>query len=391
MRRTRVCWCTSEIMDGQYRNAYRSPQRGALIFLALALLALAPLLVTIARPFLTPFLVASILAIVINPVNNWVSRRVGRPELSAFLTTLAAALLLGVVVVAVGFALTGQLATVYEALSRRSLEEGGWPALVTNTADRVVAALATRIPVNHAAIRAEILDRMKAVTGYLLENVGGAVGGLTTVLITGLLVTIFLYFLLRYGADWVRHMAVLIPLDPGATARLFQRVQDSVVANVTGVLVVAAAQGLLLSIGFWFVDVRSPFLWGAIGGAASIIPFVGSPLIWVPVVISFVVMGFYWKALILALWGALVVGSIDNVLRPLVVGAGAKQHPVLVALAVVGGTYAFGILGILLGPLVLALIAALVEETERVVSASRLAASQPTGEEMQPPAGTADR
>jgi predicted PurR-regulated permease PerM len=164
-----------------------------------------------------------------------------------------------------------------------------------------------------------------------------------------------------------------------------------VVGNVIGVLVVAAAQGLLLSLGFWFVGLRSPLLWGAIGGAASIIPFVGSPLIWVPVVIAFVVMGSYWKALILALWGALAVGSIDNVLRPVVVGARAKQHPILVALAVVGGTYAFGVLGILLGPLVVSLIAALLEEIERVVSASRIAVSQPMDEGMQPPRGTADQ
>jgi predicted PurR-regulated permease PerM len=379
------------MMDGQYRNAFQSPQRGALIFLALALLALAPLLVQIARPFLTPFLLASILAIVINPANNWVSRRVRRPGLAAFLTTLAAGLLLGIVVTAVGFALTQQLTTAYEALSRRSLEEGGWPALVANTADRVVEAFATRLPVHQEAIRAEILERMKAVTGYLLKNVGGAVGGVTTILITGLLVTIFLYFLLRYGAGWVRNMAALVPLDPSTTARLFQTVQDSVVANVNGVLVVAAAQGLLLSLGFWFIGLRSPLLWGAIGGAASIIPLVGSPLIWVPVVIAFVVMGSYWKALILALWGALVVGSIDNVLRSVVVGARAKQHPVLVALAVVGGTYTFGVLGILLGPLVVSLIVGLVKEIERAVSASRLAASPAMNEGMQPPAGTADQ
>jgi predicted PurR-regulated permease PerM len=109
------------------------------------------------------------------------------------------------------------------------------------------------------------------------------------------------------------------------------------------------------------------------------------------VVIAFVVMGSYWKALILALWGALAVGSIDNVLRPVVVGARAKQHPILVALAVVGGTYAFGVLGILLGPLVVSLIAALLEEIERVVSASRIAVSQPMDEGMQPPRGTADQ
>ena len=91
------------------------------------------------------------------------------------------------------------------------------------------------------------------------------------------------------------------------------------------------------------------------------LPLVGTPPIWVPRVIAFVViMGAFGKALILGLWGARAGGSVDNVLRSVVVGAREKAHPVLVALAVAGGTYAFAVLGILLGPLVISLIIALV-------------------------------
>jgi predicted PurR-regulated permease PerM len=318
-------------------------------------------------------MLASILAIVVDPANKWVRSRVGRPSVAAFITTLAVGVLLGIVVVALGFALTQELTAAYDSLSQRSLEEGGWAALVTNTADRVVETLATYLPINQEAIRTEILERMKTVTEYLLRNVGGAVGGLTTTLITILLVTIFLYFLLRYGAVWVERLAAIVPLDRHTTSRLFQTVQDSVIANVNGVVVVALAQGLLLGVGFWFVGVRSPVLWGAIGGAASILPLVGSPLVWVPLVIAFIVMGSFWKALILGLWGALIVGSVDNVLRSVVVGRRERQHPLLVALAVVGGTYAFGVLGILFGPLVISLIIALVAEIQAALSARRLA------------------
>jgi predicted PurR-regulated permease PerM len=94
-----------------------------------------------------------------------------------------------------------------------------------------------------------------------------------------------------------------------------------------------------------------------------------------PVVIAFVFMGSWWKALRLALWGALVVGSVDNVLRPFVVGAGDKQHPMLIALAAIGGTYAFGVLGILLGPLVVSLVAALLKEIQALVSPRELIAT----------------
>ena len=343
-------------------------KRGPLIFLAVVLASLLPGLLRIAWPFLTSFILASILAIVINPVNKWLGRRVHRLGLATFLTTFATVFLMGILVAFAGLAITRELTTTYDALSRRSLEEGGWPALVTNTVDRVVDALATRLPINTDAIRTELLDRMKAATGYLLNNVGAAVGGVTSVLITGLLTTIFLYFLLRHGEEWIGRLAVLIPLDPRVTTSLFQTVHQSVVANVNGVLAVALGQGLLLCLGFWIVGVRSPVLWGAFGGMASIIPVVGSPLVWVPVVIAFVLMGSYWKALLLGLWGALIVGSVDNVLRPFVVSARDKQHPVLIALAAIGGTYAFGVLGILLGPLMVSLAAAVLKEIQELAS-----------------------
>ena len=340
-----------------------SPSRGPLIFLAAVLLALLPLLGMIAWPFLTPFILAAVLAIVVNPVNRWMRRRL-RPGLSALVTTLGAGLLLALCAFAAGFAMTRELAAAYDALNRRSLEEGGWAALVTHTADRVVEALSTRIPMNREAIRSEILDRMKGATEFLLANIGDAVGGLTATLFTVILSTIFLYFLLRYGSEWVGLAAGWLPLNSHATARLFRAVEDSVIANVNGVMAVAVAQGFLLGICFWLVGLRSPVLWGAIGGAASIVPFVGSPLVWVPVVAGFIVVGSYGKALFVGLWGALVVGSIDNVLRSVVVGARAKLHPVLVALAVFGGTYAFGVLGILMGPLVVAVAIALVQELQ---------------------------
>jgi predicted PurR-regulated permease PerM len=347
-------------------------KRGSLIFLAVVLASLLPGLLRIAWPFLTSFILASILAIVINPVNKWLGRRVHRPGLATFLTTFATVFLMGILVAFAGLAITRELTTTYDALSRRSLEEGGWPALVTNTVDRVVDALATRLPINADAIRTELLDRMKAATGYLLKNVGAAVGGVTSVVITGLLTTIFLYFLLRHGEEWIGRLAVLIPLDPRVTTSLFQTVHQSVVANVNGVLAVALGQGLLLCLGFWIVGVRSPVLWGAFGGMASIIPVVGCPLVWVPVVIAFVLMGSYWKALLLGLWGALIVGSVDNVLRPFVVSARDKQHPVLIALAAIGGTYAFGVLGILLGPLMVSLAAAVLKEIQELASPNNL-------------------
>ncbi len=342
-------------------------KRGPLIFLAVALAVLLPLLVQIAWPFVTSFILASVIATVVHPVKVWLTRRFHRPGLATVVTTLATVFLLGIVLAIAGFTLTRELTSAYDTLSRRSLEQGGWPALVTETADRMVDAVATRLPVNKEAIRTELIDRMKVASGFLLSNLDVAVGGVTTAVITVLLVTFFLYFLLRYGRDWIARLGGLTPLDPRTISSIVQTVHDSVVANVNGMFAVVVGQGLLLILGFWFVGVRSAVLWGAVGGLASIIPLVGAPLVWLPVAIAYLLMGAYWKALLLGLWGSLVVGSVDNVLRPIVVGARERQHPMLIGLAAIGGTYAFGPLGILLGPVVISLVAALLKELQRLI------------------------
>ena len=258
------------------------PQRGSLISLAVVLAALLPVLLQVAWPFFTPFILALVLAIVMNPVKEWLSLRIHRPGLATLLATLATMSLLGILVGSAGFTLTQELTVAYSALSRRSLEEGGWPALVTHTSDRVVDALATHLPMNKEAIRTELIDHMKAVSGCLLSNGGVAVGGVTTAVINFLLLTIFLYFLLRYGKDWIVRLAAMTPLDSRSTANILRAVHDSVVANLNGVFAVVVGQGVLLILGFWFFGVRSPVLWGMVGGLASVIPVIGAPLIWAP-------------------------------------------------------------------------------------------------------------
>src|SRR5664279_5278217 len=138
------------------------PHRKPLLFLAALLAALLPFLWQVARPFLTSLILASVLAIVMNPVKEWLSFRIHRPNLATFLTTFATVFVVGMVVAFAGFTITGELTDAYDTLSRRSLQEGGWPALVTHSADRVVDVLATRLPVNKEAIRSELLSRMKS-------------------------------------------------------------------------------------------------------------------------------------------------------------------------------------------------------------------------------------
>ena len=215
-------------------------RRGPLIFLAVVLAILLPFAFQIAQPFFKPLILAGALAIVMAPLHDRIRDRVRRPGLAALLTTLMTVLLIVIPVGLVVFALTSELSDVVEWLNQRSIEEGGWQALVSHTADRVLDAVGRYLPVKQEAIKSEVVTRLKTLTGSSLRALGAAFGGITSTLVTGLLVIILLYFVLRHGEKWIDHLPVLIPLDAGTTNSILRTVQDTIVANVNGVLAVAA-------------------------------------------------------------------------------------------------------------------------------------------------------
>jgi len=340
-------------------------RRWPLIFLCIVLAALLPVVFQIAEPFFAPMVIAVVLAIVMTPVRKWLGRKVGRPGVAALLTTLVVLLMVVVPFGLVGVALTEELTTAYDQLSRLSDAQGGWQALVNNSIDRGLDAAATYLPINQAELKAELVERIKSVAGSGLKLVGRAFGGATATLLNLVLVMILLYFVLRYGDEWLRNLYTLLPLDSRVTSSLLQTVQDAIIANVDGVLVVAVSQGALLGIAFAVAGIHAPVMWGIIGGLASMIPIVGIVLVWLPFVIGHAILGAYAKAALLALWCVLVVGSVDNVIRPLVVRGRVKQHPALIAASIIGGTTAFGPIGLLVGPVVTSFVLALIAEIRR--------------------------
>ena len=331
---------------------------------------------------MTAFILASILAIVIHPAKELLRRWIRHHGVATFLTTFATVSILGALLTFAGLKITSELEQLYSELSLNSLEEGDWPALAATAADRITDKLSEHFPINEEAARTSLINGMKTSSLYLLGHVGFAVSGVTSFFINCMMTTVFLYFLLRYGSVWIQKLAVLMPLEQPTTINIIKTIRDSVTANVNGMLAVIIGQSVLLMYGFWFTGVRSHVLWGTIGGFASIVPVVGSTLIWVPVAIGFLFMGSYGKALFLAAWGFIIVGSSDNILRSVIVGKQEKQHPMMVALAAIGGVYAFGVLGIMLGPLAITLAAALIKEINQL----SINDNEPTIANIPPPA-----
>ena len=183
-------------------------------------------------------------------------------------------------------------------------------------------------------------------------------GNLARFTVDSLITFVILFFLFREGKDWAYRAGRLAPLSDVQVARLYQNISDTIIANVYGILTVGVAQGILTGIAMKIVGMPSSLLLGLAAGFASIIPVVGSALVWGTVAIYLFVQGAIWKGVFLLVWGTVVVSSIDNVVRPWVVGGRVELHPMVLVFFILGGVEAFGFLGLFLGPVVASVLAA---------------------------------
>ncbi|MFO1124706.1 MAG: AI-2E family transporter [Methylocystis sp.] len=185
--------------------------------------------------------------------------------------------------------------------------------------------------------------------------------------ITTLLAFYLLFFLLRDRAVALQTLARLSPFSNLETGKIIVRVRDTIHAIIFGTLVIAALQGLLGGFMFWALGLNSPALWGLIMGLVSIVPVLGSFVIWIPATIFLLIEGRWIAAIILGLWGGVVIASIDNLVRPLLIGDSMRLHTVPAFIAMLGGLQLFGASGLVIGPIVMALCPLLLEFWRRRV------------------------
>jgi predicted PurR-regulated permease PerM len=170
-----------------------------------------------------------------------------------------------------------------------------------------------------------------------------------------------LFYLLRDRQKAAHLLRDWSPLTAAETERLFARVSDTVRATVYGTLAVAVIQGSLGGLMFWLLGLPTPLFWGVVMTLLSVVPVLGAFVIWIPAAVLLALDGSYVKAIVLAAWGAFVVGGIDNLLRPMLVGNRLKLHTVILFVSLVGGVIVFGAPGLILGPLAVSVTILLIE------------------------------
>jgi predicted PurR-regulated permease PerM len=307
------------------------------------------------RPFMGAIAWALALAIVARPLHRWIASRMEkRPGLAAGLAVALIALVIVAPAVFVGQQLVKETANTANTIQEVT-KDGKWRENLTQKSPRI-GSLISALEKNGA-----IVNEVQNLAGAVGKYVSGVVAGSAWAVVELLLTLFILFFLFRDREQSMQALRSLVPLSGRETNEVMTRVADTVHATVYGTLVVAAVQGTLGGLIFWWLGLPAPILWGAVMAVLAIIPVLGAFVVWVPAAIFLAGTGQPGKALILTAWGAIVIGLIDNLLYPVLVGKRLRMHTVPVFFSIVGGLMFFGAAGLVLGPVVLALAVAVLD------------------------------
>ncbi len=308
-------------------------------------------------PFYGVVLWAVVMGLVFAPLHHLLLRHTGNRRTLAALATLLVVLVIVVLpLVFLAAAMAGEAASVYQRL-----QSGEWNATlylqdVFDTLPQWFRRLLEALGLPNFASLQRKVTLLLAQGSQFIATQALSLGQNTFEFIASLFITLYLgFFLIRDGSTLVQLLRSAMPLTEPHTAELFDKFTIVMRATVKGTLLVAAIQGALGGMAFWFLDVGAALLWAVMMAFLALLPLIGSALVWVPVAAYFLLTGAIWQSLVLTLWGVLVIGLIDNLLRPMLVGRDAHLPDYVVMIATVGGLSVFGIHGFVLGPVIAAM------------------------------------
>ena len=307
----------------------------------------------IAVPFLSVLVWAIVLAVLFNPLQRWLELKLKHPNLAAVVCIIMIGLVVVLPATFVGQRLVQQVVNGAQLITA-NVKSGDWRHALENRPR--IAYLAGRIEQQY-----DLPETVVKLNNWLTNTAGSVVKG-SVVQVIGLCLTFYLlFFFLRDRRKALQSFRYLSPLTEAEMDRLLSRVNDTINATVYGTLAVSAAQGLLGGLMFWWLGLPAPLFWGVVMAILSLIPVLGAFIIWIPAALLLAIEGSWAKALILTVWGGVVVGSIDNLLRLILVGRRLKLHTIIAFISMLGGLMLFGPAGLILGPVTLTVTVVLLE------------------------------
>jgi predicted PurR-regulated permease PerM len=331
-------------------------QKSFLLLLALVTIGFAWVLL----PFGGAVFWGVVLAIVFAPVYRWMLKKTNqKPNMASLLTLLLIIVIVILPLTLVAVSLVDQVASVVEMIRSGELTVGMFFSKVMAALPHWLVNLLDRFNLTSLASLQQKLTAAAAQLSQAVAMKAINVGLYTVDFLTSLCIMLYLlFFLLRDGAALSAKIRTAVPLSRKYKQRLFSNFTTVIRATVKGNILVAIAQGALGGLAFWFLDVRAPLLWAVLMAFLSLLPAIGAALVWAPVAIYFLATGSVWQGVALTAWGVLVIGLVDNILRPVLVGKDTKMPDYIVLFSTVGGMALFGLNGFVIGPVVAALFIA---------------------------------
>ena len=340
-----------------------APQRSIIIeklpgyFLLFCLIFSAVLFFQTLEPFLTVIFIAVVLSVAFYPLYKWVLKLFRGWEGSASIVTCLVVILLTVVPLTIFVVLmAGEAVSTYHLVQVKinsglfdkylQWQHGG---LFFDLNEKIK----TVVDLQKIDLKKTVLDMAQSLSTYLVAQVATLISSISNFFVNVFILLFSMYYFFKDGKRIVEKIKAASPLPSLYEADLFERIAVMSKAILLGVFLTAILQGAVGGIGFMIAGISNPIFWGTAMAFFSLVPLFGTAIIWVPAGIILVIMGQYGAAIFIFLWGAFVIGLVDNFARPYLIGGKANTYPLLTFFVIMGGIWTMGLQGVIIGPLIL--------------------------------------
>lgn len=330
-------------------------------FILGGLLVLLVALGVFASPFMATLLISGVMVVAVYPVHRWLHQRIKfSSTFSALISLILVAIVILVPLTLLFFLIAEEAAQAYLLINEKLAAYSQNPRLLGSIPElnwlRNVAELVSNyVPISSTDVISAGRDFIGRISSALLGQTTSVLKNLTVFIIHIVVFLLSMFYFLKDGNRLVAYVNDLLPLPQSYRKALMSQLNQLSYGMIYGVFGAAVVQGLLVGIGFSIVGVNNPAFWGAIAALFSPFPYIGTAIVWLPVVIALLFTQKWLMALFLLFWGAIVVGMADNLVKPFLIGSSAALHPLAILVVLLGGAFSFGVKGLIFGPFILTL------------------------------------
>lgn len=319
------------------------------IFFFALIIILGIVMLYIFRPFLYPIFWAGIIVIMFYPIHNWIKNHIKKSGASAFLALIIVIITVFIPLTILSILLVDKSIDLYSYVGKSEIFQEG--KLISWVENSPLAPYMDYIKNEWVGYATKI---SQSLSSFLVKTITNITANSLRFLMMTLIMFYSIYYFFKDGAKFLKKLMYLSPLGDKYEEMLFSEFRSTTRATLKSTIIIGVIQGILSGLLFLITGIKGAFVWGVIMTILAIIPAIGSPLILLPASIIMLATGNIWQAIVLIV-GAWLVSTVDNLLRPHLVGRDTQMHPLIVFFSTLGGLVMFGVSGFVIGPIIAAL------------------------------------